>query len=65
MNYLQYFKFGMLEQGSRKKYKLTEKNRDRTGELVRSTNGVRKGVWVYDVTEEIPRSPELCPKTGK
>merc|ERR1711915_297537 len=54
--------FGFMERLTRKKFKFTGRRRDSAEELLKSTNGIRPGVWVFDVTDNEPRKPELCPK---
>lgn len=34
-------------------------------ELLTSSNGVKTGTWVFDVTGNTPSRPEACPKTRK
>ena len=54
-----------MERLTRNKFKFTGRQRDNAEELLQSTNGIRPGVWVFDVTDNEPRTPELCPKEGK
>lgn len=54
--------FGFLERLGRIKHKFTPSRFDRADEMLHSTNGVRKGMWIFDITDKEPRTPELCPK---
>ena len=56
------FQFGFLERLGRNKHKFTRSRFDRADELLHSTNGIVKGMWVFDITQKEPRTPELCPK---
>jgi len=58
------FQFGFLERLGRIRHKFTQSKWDRVDEILQSTNGVRKGIWVFDITDKEPRTPELCPKEG-
>lgn len=60
--FISLFQFGFLERLGRNKHKFTQSRFDRADELLHSTNGVRKGLWVFDITDKVPRTPELCPK---
>ena len=53
-----------MERLGRKKYKFTGRRYDRAEQLLTSTNGIRPGVWIFDITDETPRTPELCAKDG-
>ena len=69
-NILTYFfmkQFSLIDRFDKNKYDLipnVHKN-DVAQQLVESTNGIRVGTWVYDLTEKIPKRPDPCPKTGK
>ena len=59
--------FALIDRSTKNKYNLIDNmpRRELTQELLESTNGIRTGTWVYDLTETDPKRPDPCPKTGK
>ena len=58
--------FALIDRSTKNKYDLIDNmpRRELAQELLESTNGIRTGTWVYDLTETDPKRPDPCPKTG-
>ena len=59
--------FALIDRSTKNKYNLIDNmpRHELAQELLESTNGIRTGTWVYDLTATDPKRPDPCPKTGK